>query len=106
MSLHRNLTDAQLNTNLFIREPGDDQYHDFPFARCKGCVTISKVSCLSLSTKSGMAALERVPNSIQQHVITERLRQKFGRSRLHGSDRHRDISMASDKYDWHVFSVG
>src|SRR4029077_1516825 len=38
VSLHRNLADPKFGTDLLVQEAGDDECHDFTFARCEQCV--------------------------------------------------------------------
>src|SRR6266404_9531980 len=75
--LHRDLADAELATDLLIQQSGDDQRHDLPFARAEGRVTGPECPYLRLVIEGAMAALDSVPDSAQQRVVAERLRQEL-----------------------------
>jgi hypothetical protein len=55
-----------------------------------------------LVIKCGLAALDRVLDRVQQHVVAEWLRQELDSSRLHGLDRHRHVAETGDQDDRHV----
>src|SRR5271169_3193391 len=55
--LHRDLADAELATDLFIHQTGDDQRHDLPFAAGEAGMTVPERPYLRLVTKCSVAAL-------------------------------------------------
>src|SRR5580704_6180592 len=102
VSLHGDLADAELATDLLIQQAGDDQRHDFPFAAAERRVTIPQRPYLRLVSKCSLAALDGVPDGAQQHVVPEWLRQELDSSCLHGLDRRRHVAVARDEDNRHV----
>src|ERR1700688_2509065 len=49
-----------------------------------------------------LAALDGVPDRVQQHVVAEWLRQELDSARLHGLHRHRHVTVTGDEDDRHV----
>jgi hypothetical protein len=47
--------------------------------------------------------IERSLNRIEQILLPEWFGEKLNRARLHGPDRHRNVSMCSEKDDWNTY---
>src|SRR5207302_3899033 len=73
--LYCDRADVEHATDLFIQQAGGYQRNDLPFARSERRVTVPERPYLLLATKCGLAALDGVSDSIQQHIIAEWLRQ-------------------------------
>jgi hypothetical protein len=63
--LHRDLANAELETDLFIQQAADNQRHDLPFAAAERGVTIPEPPYLRLVSKCSPATLEGLPDGAQ-----------------------------------------
>src|SRR5579864_1956139 len=100
--LYRDLADVELATDLFIQQTGNHQRHNLPLTMCERRVTVPERPYLRLATKCGLAALDGVSDSTQQHIIAEGLRQELDSACLHGLDGHRYVTVTRNEDDRHV----
>jgi hypothetical protein len=96
VGLHRDLADAELDSDLFIQEAGDDQCHDLPFARGERGVTVPKCSYFRPVSKRGLAALDGLLDGIQQRIVPEWLGQELHRAGLHRLHGGRHVAVTKE----------
>src|SRR5207253_11430539 len=57
-------------------------------------------SQLRFSLKPRAIALKRELNGVEQILVAKWFRQELDRSCLHGTDRHGDVTVRRNEYDW------
>jgi len=103
--LHRDLADAELGADLFVHEARDNQGKYLALACAERGVSVLERPHLCLASEREVAPVESGSNRGEQHVVSERFRQKLDRPGLHGLDRHRHVTAAGDENDGHVGPV-
>src|SRR5215470_596348 len=98
---HRALGNAELASDLFIQQTGDDQCYDIPFPRSKRPVTVSELMHLRLLGESSTASFQDLLDGCQQHFVMEGFRKELDRTRLHGTHRHGNVAVPSDEDNRH-----
>jgi hypothetical protein len=67
-------------------------------------VTLSQFSELTLFLALDASSSDRSLHRIKQFLLPEWLSQKLNRSRLHGPDRHRNVSVSREKNNGNTYS--
>src|SRR5262245_17311212 len=105
MRLDRDLADAELVGYLLVEQATDDQRHDLPLAPAERCVAVSQQAYLRIAGERRPAAVERLPDRADQHVLIDRFRQELDGAALHRLDDHRGITMSGDEDERHVVAI-
>src|ERR1700740_683782 len=102
VSLYGQFADAELCSDLFVEQAGDNLFKNFPLPRAQRVKALLKFRYFRPLLASGAVAGDRSLNRLQQILAAERLGQKLHRACLHGLYRHRNVAMASDEDDGNV----
>ncbi len=86
----------------FYNRSADYRRQNLTLARSERGITVSKNLRLRLLTQGSAAALEGVPNGVEQCFVAQWLREKLHRTSLHGLHSHRNIAVAGSENDWRV----
>src|SRR5271165_5206359 len=103
--LHRDLADAEFAGHLLIQKSADHQCHHLMFASTKGGVTLLELPQLGFLPERNPAALQGLPNGVQQYVVRKWFGQELNSSCLHGSDCHGYVAIARYEDDRHFAPI-
>ncbi len=99
MNFHRVFGSSNLGGNLFIEHASYDPGNNFTLARRQQLEMLPQRRDFSFALAPAPIAIQRDLNRIQKILIAKWFGKKLDGSRLHGSHRHRDVAMRSDKDD-------
>jgi hypothetical protein len=102
MDLHRRLGDAHVIGNLFVEAASHDLDHDLALAGTERVETLSEGVQSLLALSAGTIARKASLDRIEEVLITERLREEFYGTSLHGSYAHRNVAVRGDEDDWEM----
>jgi hypothetical protein len=99
MSLDRGLAGVELCRDLFVQQTGHDECHDLTLTLRQRFVPPSQLgqTCPLLSCSA--VTLNPLLNSIEELLVTKRLREKVHRARLQRLHRHWNVPMSADEHD-------
>src|SRR5258706_14646693 len=81
--LHRDLADAELETDLLVQQPQHHERHDLALAWRKRCMAFAQGTYLGLMNEHGAAAVDGLADGGKQLGFVERLGQEVQRALLH-----------------------
>ena len=93
VNLDRVFAEPQLGGGLLIEPAGDDAGHDLALPRRELRHPAAYFAHFGPSHPGGGIALQRLPDGVQQILVTEGFGQKVDCALFHGLDGHRDIAM-------------
>src|SRR3954447_26416235 len=99
MHFHGDLAELDASCDLFAHETARNEGHDFTLARGQECEMLLEVRDRVLMFTTRSVALDRSRDRIEQILVAKWLGQEIDGTGFHGSHRHRNISMSSDKYN-------
>jgi hypothetical protein len=99
MSLHRGLAGVELRRDLFVQQTGHDECHDLTFALRQGSVPPSQLGQICPPMPRSAVTVNRLLNSVEELLVTKRLREKVHRTGLQRLHRHWNVAMSSDEHD-------
>src|SRR6185295_15437278 len=104
MNFHRVFAGPEPPGDLFIEQAGDDQFHYLTFAGGERLIAVAQLRDLPPPFAEFSVPVERLLNRVEQLLSSKRLHQEFNSARLHGLNRHRDITVPGDEYDRKAYS--
>jgi len=102
VSLYGQFADAQLGSDLFVEQAGDNHAQNFPLPGTQGIKALANFCYFRPLLASVAVAVDRSLNCVQQILSTKRLGQKLHRACLHRLYRHGNVAMAGDEDDGDV----
>jgi hypothetical protein len=99
MNFDSDLADPQLETDLLVKQAGDNQAHHFPLAGRQRIETLAQFRNFPAVLARSAVALKGLLNRFQEILIAERLGEEFRRPGFHGAHRRWDVAVTSDEDD-------
>src|SRR5229473_45535 len=93
------LAGSDFGGNVLVENAGDHEGHNLPLSRSQCVIALVQIVDLGLLFSCRSVTLKCLLNGVQKILVPKRLRQKLHGARLQRSDRHRNVSMRSDKDD-------
>ena len=84
MSLHRGLAGVELRRDLFVQQAGHNKRHDLTLALRQQFVPPSQLGQIRPPTSCGAVTINRLPNGVEQLLVTKRFREEVHRTGLQG----------------------
>src|SRR5262249_39728344 len=99
MDLHRCLAQLKLSCNLLVRASSDDECEDFSFARCQDIKAVLQAVVEPELLASSSITFDPCLDRIKQILFVKRFGEELDGAGFDCPYRHRNISVAGDKYD-------
>jgi len=99
MSLHGGLAGVELRRDLFVQQAAHHERHDLTLALRQQFVPPSQLGQIRPPTSCGPVTINRLPNGVEQLLVTKRFREEVHRAGLQGLHRHWNVTMSGDEHD-------
>src|SRR5262245_62022131 len=105
MQLYRDYADAEVERDLLVKAAIRHFSQNLTFACGEGVEPLEMLLHNPLFYAPGDIALDRGFDRIEQALVAERLRKEINRTGLHRLDRHWNVGVSGEKYDWLRFAT-
>jgi len=99
MSLHCGLAGVELRRDLFVQQTGHDECHDLTLALRQRFVPRSQLGQTCPLMSCSAVTINRLPNSVEELLVTKLFREKVHRAGLQRLHRHWNVPMSAGEHD-------